>query len=111
MSLLELPEEMVDSIINHISDSNLYQLRPINKKINIILNKEIRYRAEKYGGSLGLKYNIIYDKTTLRRNNILETIGNGNNGGMKYWTQTHFIIFGLELLHNNNSSVSIWLNL
>ena len=110
MYLFELPEEIVDTIIKYSDDYHLYKLIPINRALNIIINNEIGYRAKKYGGSLGLKYNIIYENTKWHRNNILEKIGKNNNSSMKYWTQTCFIIFGLELLHNN-SSVSIWLNL
>lgn len=111
MYLLELPEEILDNIITYSDDYHLYQLIPINRMLNIIINNEIGNRAIKYGGSLGLKYNIIYETTKLRRNNILEKIGTNNNGNMKYWTQTNFIIFGLELIINNSSRVSIWLNI
>lgn len=110
MYLLELPEEILDNIITYSDDYHLYQLILINRIMNIIINKSIEYRAIKYGGILGLKYNIIYEKTKLRRNTILERIVGNNDSSMKYWTQTRFIIFGLELL-NNNSSVSIWLNI
>lgn len=99
MYLLELPEEIIDNIIRYSDDYHLYLLIPINKMMNIIINNIIQCRAIKYGGNLGLKYNIIYEKTKLRRNIILEKIGKDKDGSMKYWTQNRFIIFGLELLY------------
>ena len=58
MSLLTLPEEIMDNIIKNITDCNLYIFRTINREMNIILTKDIDKRSQNYGGIIGFKYNI-----------------------------------------------------
>lgn len=106
MSLLILPEDIIENIMDNISDINLYRFITINR----LLNKECNKRSNTYGGILGLKYNILYDMTKLNRNNILENIGDKNHDFMEYWTKTNFRVFGLKLI-KNSMGVSIWLNI